>query len=179
MASPSPSSSPCSTCVLRSSGFCGIVLQHGEPGAPAIRQTFSIVNAGQTIAYRDEPSEDVIVLCYGWAANLVRLADGRRQILAMPLAGDVISTKMIFTDTLHFSGGGADGCSAEPDQSRGYQGACVRGARVSGRAGQDLHRGSEGGRGPDRRPWPPHGGRAHRAPDPVAHRADREAQCHP
>jgi CRP-like cAMP-binding protein len=103
MPSPNQSASPCATCVLRSSGFCGLVLQRSVPAAPAVRQAFSIVNAGHTIHDLNEPSEDVIVLCYGWAANLVRLADGRRQILAIPLAGDQISTRMIFADTLHFS----------------------------------------------------------------------------
>lgn len=78
-------------------------MQQSEQPAAALRQTFSIVNAGQTIAYRNEPSEDVIVLCYGWAANIVRLSDGRKQILAIPLSGDLISTKMVFADTLHFS----------------------------------------------------------------------------
>src|SRR5688572_21314490 len=87
MSSPIQSASPCSTCVFRSTGFCGLVLQEGEPSLPAVRRTFSIVSAGQTIAYHNERSDDVIVLCYGWAANVVRLADGRKQILAVPLAG--------------------------------------------------------------------------------------------
>jgi len=98
------STSPCASCVLRSSNFCGAVLHRdGAQTEPPVRQTFSGASAGQTIYYRNEPSEDTLILCYGWAANLVQLSDGRKQILSIVLAGDLISSKLIFSNALHFS----------------------------------------------------------------------------
>jgi CRP-like cAMP-binding protein len=96
---------PCATCILRSSNFCGTLLhpsgeqeeQHG------LRQVFAGASANQTIYHRNETSEDVYVLCYGWATCLVQLSDGRKQILSILLAGDLFSSKMIFTNALHFS----------------------------------------------------------------------------
>jgi CRP-like cAMP-binding protein len=38
-----------------------------------------------------------------WAAGLVQLSDGCRQILSILLAGDIFSSKMVFANALHFS----------------------------------------------------------------------------
>lgn len=41
-------------------------------------------------------TDDVHVLCEGWAFTHVRLADGRRQIFSFLLPGDIFSARMLF-----------------------------------------------------------------------------------
>lgn len=43
------------------------------------------------------------MLCYGWAFRVAHLSDGRRQILSVLLAGDLFSTRMVFSDLSYYS----------------------------------------------------------------------------
>ena len=52
---------------------------------------------------RGDPSNDVIVICSGWAFRYNQLSDGRRQILSVLLPGDVIATSALFQAPLDFS----------------------------------------------------------------------------
>ena len=54
------------------------------------------VRAGGQIATRNQASNDVLVLCTGWAFRYFQLADGRRQILQFLMAGDILSPATIF-----------------------------------------------------------------------------------
>ena len=58
----------------------------------------------QGIIYKQgESSEDVFVICQGWAARFIQLSDGRRQILSVLLPGDLFCTASLFREKLQFS----------------------------------------------------------------------------
>ena len=109
MAKPSDKNlaSVCVTCLHRENGFCRTLLGEtsedtktaGKPGW----QHFFAARAGAQIAVRNQPSEDVFVLCAGWAFCYFQLSDGRRQILKFLLPGDLFSSITIFAETYHFS----------------------------------------------------------------------------
>jgi CRP-like cAMP-binding protein len=56
----------------------------------------SIVHARRTIWREGENIAGVPVICQGWAAAAIALADGRRQILSFLLPGDLVSAVLIF-----------------------------------------------------------------------------------
>jgi CRP/FNR family transcriptional regulator len=99
--------SVCVTCLHRETGFCRTLFgapsedtkTAGEPGW----QHFFGARAGSQIAARNHASEDVFVLCAGWAFRYFQLADGRRQILKFLLPGDLFSSTTIFEKAFHFS----------------------------------------------------------------------------
>lgn len=99
--------SACVTCPLRPISFCGTLLDQPEKpqqlSRPRLRQAFGAAGPYQTIHFRGERSDDAYILCHGWAAGVAQLADGRKQILSIMLAGDLCSSKMIFQESLHFS----------------------------------------------------------------------------
>ena len=88
----------CVTCPNRKSGFCGTVLgEHPGKTEPATNwQRFFPVRAGGQIATRDQVSNDILVLCTGWAFRYLQLEDGRRQILQFLMPGDILSPATIF-----------------------------------------------------------------------------------
>lgn len=43
------------------------------------------------------------MLCYGWVFRIAQLGDGRRQILSVLLAGDLFSSRMIFSESAEYS----------------------------------------------------------------------------
>lgn len=59
--------------------------------------------ARQNIYRRGEPSEDVIVICSGWAFRYNQLSNGRRQILSILLPGDIIAAAALFHAPHEFS----------------------------------------------------------------------------
>jgi CRP-like cAMP-binding protein len=69
-------------------------------GLPPLHQSFGGADAGQTILFSGEVSEDVYVLCLGWAIRAMQLPDGRRQILSIALPGDLLSPRLLFTQVL-------------------------------------------------------------------------------
>lgn len=92
----------CATCPLRPNGICGVLqAARGEPRR--MRQSFGGARADETIYRRGEKTDDVFILCYGWALAVAILPDGRRQILSILMAGDLLSTNLIFRDTLGIS----------------------------------------------------------------------------
>jgi CRP-like cAMP-binding protein len=97
----------CATCPLRPSSFCGALLdapaQQREAFPDRLRQTFAGAGPHQTVYFRGEPSEDVYILCYGWAIGFVQLSDGRKQTLSVLLGGDLFSSRLVFEPALHFS----------------------------------------------------------------------------
>jgi len=88
----------CVTCPNRKSGFCGTVLgpPSGKPEPATSWQRFFPVRAGGQIATRNQVSNDVLVLCTGWAFRYFQLTDGRRQILQFLMPGDILSPAAIF-----------------------------------------------------------------------------------
>lgn len=92
--------SPCLNCPIREFAFCGRLLA-GEHGAP-LPQTHRSIPARQNIYVAGEPNDDVIILCEGWAARIMRLPDGQRQILSFLLPGDIVQTTALFRDSLGY-----------------------------------------------------------------------------
>jgi CRP/FNR family transcriptional regulator len=56
----------------------------------------------QTIYRAGALLDGVPVICDGWAARVVRLSDGRRQILSFVLPGSLVSTNAVFAKSLNF-----------------------------------------------------------------------------
>ncbi len=59
------------------------------------------VPARRIICREQDLHSAVPVICTGWAASLVTLSDGSRQILAFLLPGDLISTALLFETRSH------------------------------------------------------------------------------
>ncbi len=99
--------SVCVTCPHRETGFCGTLFGPTSEDTKTDRQPgwqhFFAARAGSQIAARNQLSEDVFVLCAGWAFRYFQLADGRRQILKFLLPGDLFSSITIFEKAFHFS----------------------------------------------------------------------------
>lgn len=54
------------------------------------------VPARRIICREQDLNDEVPVICNGWAASLVTLSDGSRQILSFLLPGDLVSTTLVF-----------------------------------------------------------------------------------
>jgi CRP-like cAMP-binding protein len=93
-------SSPCLNCPIREFAFCGRLL--GAERDTPLRQAHRSTPARQSIYVAGEPNEDIVILCEGWAARVMRLPDGQRQILSFLLPGDVVSTTALFRDSLSY-----------------------------------------------------------------------------
>jgi CRP/FNR family transcriptional regulator, anaerobic regulatory protein len=54
------------------------------------------------IIYREQDLHDAVpIICAGWAASVVTLSDGSRQILSFLLPGDLVSTALLFAPRAH------------------------------------------------------------------------------
>ena len=99
--------SVCVTCPHRETGFCGTLFGPTCDDTQIERQPgwqhFFVARAGSQIAVRNQVSEDVFVLCAGWAFRYFQLANGHRQILKFLLPGDLFSSITIFEKAFHFS----------------------------------------------------------------------------
>jgi len=97
----------CVTCPHRESGFCGTLFgspsEHSKADQPPGWQHFVAARAGEQIAVRNQVSNDVFVLCTGWAFRYYQLSDGRRQILRFLLPGDLFSPIAVFEKAFHYS----------------------------------------------------------------------------
>jgi CRP-like cAMP-binding protein len=99
---------PCPTCPVRDTSFCGALKSQRQPGAPPMQketvgQVYDRAAAQDIICRRGEPTDNVFVLCHGWALRVVPLPDGRLQILSVLLPGDLFSITTLFAETLQFT----------------------------------------------------------------------------
>jgi CRP-like cAMP-binding protein len=93
---------PCVTCPLHDFNFCTALVGkpseelhlHQHPGW----QSYRSARAGENIVIRNQISENVLVLCDGWAFRFFQLPDGRRQITYFLLPGDLFSAVMVFEE---------------------------------------------------------------------------------
>lgn len=96
--SPAAKDFACSLCAAFGVNIC--LSPGGEPESPTqsipIRQTSHSVPARRIICRGQDLHDIVPVICSGWAATLVMLSDGSRQIVSFLLPGDMISTTMLF-----------------------------------------------------------------------------------
>lgn len=97
----------CAACQHRGLGFCGAVLEtpptDPRPGVEKHWPRHQLVRAGENVLARNQVSEDIFVLCIGWAFRFFQLANGRRQILRFLLPGDLFSAASVFEQRYHFS----------------------------------------------------------------------------
>lgn len=97
----------CVTCPNRTSGFCGALLgeepNNLHPCDKPDWQHYRMARPGEQVAVRDQSSDDVFVICDGWAFRYLQLSNGRRQILNFLLPGDLFSVISVFDEKFHFS----------------------------------------------------------------------------
>jgi CRP/FNR family transcriptional regulator len=97
----------CATCMARHVGFCGALLGQQSQAThldekPSWQQ-YQGIRAGENVVFRRGSSDDICLLCDGWAFRFLDLLDGRRQILNFLLPGDLFLSKSVFRETLNFS----------------------------------------------------------------------------
>lgn len=92
----------CVSCPHSQSGFCGALFA-SEADHSLGWQRFTVVSAGDQLIVQNRTSDDVFVLCSGWAFRYFQLSDGRRQILKFLLPGDLFSTTSVFEERFHFA----------------------------------------------------------------------------
>ena len=100
-------SSPCAACAVRDLSFCG-ALANGSRQEPALpqsswRQRHHAERARHDIDRANEAGGDVHIVCHGWAARVIGLADGRRQILSFLIPGDLVSATAPFGENVELS----------------------------------------------------------------------------
>jgi len=69
----------------------------------AFRQIHQTAPPRRLIYRAGEATDDFTVICEGWAACVMRLADGRRQILSFLIPGDTVSIAALFKGRQSFS----------------------------------------------------------------------------
>jgi CRP/FNR family transcriptional regulator, anaerobic regulatory protein len=97
----------CVTCPNRDSGSCGTLLEAQTRTAGLVQgpsgPLLQVVRPGEQIIARNEVTQQVLVLCAGWAYRYIQLADGRRQILGFLLPGDLFSALSLFEPQSQFT----------------------------------------------------------------------------
>lgn len=64
-------------------------------------QSTHTVAARRTVCRENDLHDAVPVICAGWAAAVITLSDGSRQILSFLLPGDLVSTTLLFEPRSH------------------------------------------------------------------------------
>lgn len=91
---------------MRNLGLCSLMTENLDstaPVSPAIAQRQIKFVARRTISNRKEPINGVPIICDGWAANVLRLSNGRRQVLSFLLPGEMIADRLLFEPPLQAS----------------------------------------------------------------------------
>ena len=100
-----PSVCSCLACPAYELNLCGPARKKaeselgGHPEAPVFVPTVHTIPARRMICHPKEWSEFVPIICDGWAASSVALADGRQQVLSFLLPGDFVSTATLLEAT--------------------------------------------------------------------------------
>jgi CRP-like cAMP-binding protein len=98
---------PCQTCRVREAGLCGSLLRgQGSPSEAEygrLQQEFHRSLPRRNIYDAGRATDDVFVICSGWAFRFAQLPDGRRQTLSILLPGDVVSGVSLFARKLGYS----------------------------------------------------------------------------
>lgn len=98
-------SSLCEMCLHRRWSFCGALVGksfeqlNNQKGWEQHRTARS----GERVANCDQVSEEVLVLCKGWACRFFMLPDGRRQIFNFLMPGDIFSAISVFQERFSFT----------------------------------------------------------------------------
>jgi CRP/FNR family transcriptional regulator, anaerobic regulatory protein len=95
---------PCVACSARHYNLCGALMASRHEAAwGEVALSFGTGRARQNLYRRGEPTEDMLVICEGWAFRFRQLADGRRQILSVLLPGDFVTASAPFQESFDFS----------------------------------------------------------------------------
>ncbi len=92
----------CSSCFVREIGACPGFGVKSEPeanrqrGLLPVPSQIQVFPARTSILHQREVADFVPVICSGWAASSITLANGRRQIVSFVLAGEAASMNYFF-----------------------------------------------------------------------------------
>lgn len=83
---------PCEGCAAVGGGLCGLL--QGVPSRPVsdLRHHERLLDAGEDLLRPGDPVDETITCLSGWLFSYYLLEDGRRQILAFILPGEIILT---------------------------------------------------------------------------------------
>jgi hypothetical protein len=92
-----PAQADCATCATYERSIC-LAAAWSLPSDTSfqVRQSAHTVAARRIICREQELQDVVPVICEGWAASVVMLSDGSRQILSFLLPGDIVSAALFF-----------------------------------------------------------------------------------
>jgi CRP/FNR family transcriptional regulator, anaerobic regulatory protein len=95
----------CAACQAHELNWCQAA--SAAQGNPAQTEPVQIAQSSHTvparrIICREQDLHDAVpIICTGWAASVVTLSDGSRQILTFLLPGDLVSTALLFAPRSH------------------------------------------------------------------------------
>ena len=96
----------CAICEAKADGCCdplpgefGLQLRKHQVRFTPVHH---MVRPRRNIYVAGEPSDSAYVICSGWACRMMRLPEGRRQILSFLLPGDLFSATAPFQQSLDF-----------------------------------------------------------------------------
>ena len=69
---------------------------------PLVHQSFQAIPARRIVCRGQDLHDAVPIICSGWAATIVMLSDGSRQIVSFLLPGEMISTTLLFESKPHY-----------------------------------------------------------------------------
>jgi CRP/FNR family transcriptional regulator, anaerobic regulatory protein len=100
-----PAQATCATCATYAGGICLAAAAWPLPSDASLQvgQSAHSVAARRIICREQELHDAVPLICEGWAASLVMLSDGSRQILSFLLPGDIVSASLFFDVRPHCS----------------------------------------------------------------------------
>lgn len=95
----------CTACLAYQFNLCqAAAAAEGTSGrglSAQIHQSANTVPARRIICREQDLRDTVPIICEGWAASVVMLFDGSRQILSFLLSGDLVSTALLFEARPH------------------------------------------------------------------------------
>ncbi|MFN3656046.1 MAG: Crp/Fnr family transcriptional regulator [Pseudolabrys sp.] len=102
---PMPTQLSCEACPAFELNLCQAACEAAWacPGSKPlpVYQTEHTVPARRTICREHDLQDSVPIICSGWAASIMMLSDGSRQILSFLLPGDIVSTALLFEARPH------------------------------------------------------------------------------
>ena len=93
---------------MRGLGLCSVLIDLGWEKPYAVEQETIPQQkvpfaARRTIFHQNEILAGVPVICEGWATSIMKLTNGRRQILSFMLPGELVTCRLLFERKLHLS----------------------------------------------------------------------------
>jgi CRP/FNR family transcriptional regulator len=100
--------SGCLNCVMRGLGLCTVLIDLGWEKSYSVEQETIPQKKGpfaarRAIFHQNETLDGVPVICSGWATSIMKLSNGRRQILSFLLPGEMVTCRLLFERQLHLS----------------------------------------------------------------------------